>query len=102
MMDHMEEAIRVSNEIGDPKASVRARYYMLVQRFIGGDLDGALRIAVDCLNLADPTEHLYLASIHSVLGVILYKKGFVNPALLIGDDESVFQSVKSQNPGIGY
>ncbi len=96
MMDRLEEAVRLFNEIGSPRDSVRARYYMMGYRFFAGDLDGALRMAVECLSLTDPANHILLASLHNFVSVILYKKGFVDQSIFIGD-ESVNQAVESHN-----
>jgi len=97
MLDRLEQCIRICNEIGAPRASIRARYYMMGQRFFAGDLDGALRIAVDCLNLADASDHLHIASLQTLAGIILYKKGLISFAVQIAD-ESVSQAAQTTSP----
>jgi CHAT domain-containing protein len=99
MLAHLDEAARLCDEIGASQASARARFYMMAQRYEGGDLDGALQLAVECLNVTEPTEHVRLASVLSHIGVILFKKGFVGQAVDISD-ESLEQAVETQNPSL--
>src|SRR5207248_1536770 len=99
MMDRLEEAARICDEIGTPKASAKSLFYMMGQRYFGGDLDGALQIAVQCLKVIESSDHIRLASTLAFLEVILYKKGLMNQATLVGD-EAVSQATAGHNPSV--
>src|SRR5262249_34521097 len=67
MTAHLQEALRICDEIGAPKSSARALFYMLGQTYYGGDMDGTLKVALDCLRLIDPSERLRIGSVLTVL-----------------------------------
>lgn len=99
MMGRLEESVRLFGEIGAPRESIRIRYYIMGYRYFAGDLDSALRMVVEGLGLADPSNnqnHVRLTTLQNFLSVILHKKGFVEQSVMIGD-ESVFQAVASNN-----
>jgi len=97
MMNRLEEAVRIFNSIDATNFAVRAQYYLAGHKNGAGDLDGALRLAVDCLRKTSPDDHLRLVSASWLVSVILYKRGFTEEAVLAGR-ESLSQAQQSQNP----
>ncbi len=99
MMERLEEAIRIYDSIGAPNASARPAFYVMGQRQLGGDYDGALRAAVRSLRAADPRDHVRLSSVLGVVTPMLYKRGFVSSSSMVGQ-ESVSQAADSQIPSL--
>jgi CHAT domain-containing protein len=95
MVEHLREAIRLCDEIAAPEASARARYYLMGQRYFGGDLDGALRSGIQALKVTDPSDHVRLSSVFPFIGKILYKKGLLSDAIAVAE-EAVVEATASK------
>src|SRR5262249_46819495 len=83
-VNHLDEALRIFDEIHANTAALRAQSYLALSRYTAGDLDGALRIATMCLQRTPPTDHIRMVSASIVITGSLYKKGLTQEAVLVG------------------
>ena len=95
--NHLEEAVRIFDEIHANPSSVRALSYLAFNASRAGDLDGALKLATKCLQRTQPSDHIRLVTVFSGISISLYKKGLTEEAVQAGN-EAVFHARQSPNP----
>ena len=97
MINHLDEAVRIFEEIHANASAVRAQSYLASYRSQAGDLDGALKLATKCLQRTKASDHTRSLSALLVISNSLYKKGLTEEAVLAGN-EAVLHARQTPNP----
>ena len=99
MMKLLVEADRRFTDVSAPHDRVRVLYYLAIYQYGAGDQDEALRLALECLRLADDNDSLRLSTLDWLIGSILYRQQMADRAILF-EQESLEQSQRGRNPGM--
>jgi CHAT domain-containing protein len=99
LMQVLSEAERIFTDIGSSYDRVRPLYYLAVYKYIAGDYDEALKLALECLQLTSDDDTVRVSTLDFLIGSILYRQGSTATAVLF-ERESVDQAKQSKNPGL--
>ena len=95
LMGLLTQADRLFGSIGASYDRVRPLYYLAGYHYSAGDQDEALRLALECLQLADEGDVVRMSSFDFLIGSILYRQGLPKTAVLF-QRESFEQTQKTK------
>src|SRR5207237_10783473 len=82
MMKLLVEADRRFIDMSAAHDRVRVLYYLAIYQYGAGDQDEALRLALECLRLADDSDSLRMSTLDWLIGSILYRQHMPDRAIV--------------------
>jgi len=93
MVSLLSEADRLFIDIDAPHDRRRALYSLAYYRYVGGDQEEALKLALECVGLIDADDAVRISTLQWLVGSILYRRGFPDRAVQFAK-ESLEESQK--------
>src|ERR1051326_8321443 len=94
----LEEADDMFAHMGASHDRARVLYYRAYYDYGAGDLEQALKLALEGIRRSDDTDSLRLTALDWLIGSILYRRQIADKAILL-EQESIEQSRKVPNAG---
>jgi CHAT domain-containing protein len=91
MISLLTEADQTFVNLEAPHDRIRVLYYLAAYRYLGGDQDGALSLALECLRLTSDDDSIRVPALDWLISAILYRQGTREKAVLFAK-ESVDRS----------